>query len=95
MKPRERAQNIVQRCQRAFTVGNPFPGDLTADIQRQIEEAVSNDWADTMRNRCLLPTHRALVDAMIAAMEAAADPDLDQDERIKRVRESLAPHVRK
>ena len=51
------------------------------------------EWHQPFLNACKGQTQADLVNAIIGALEAAADPNISQYERKKRVRELLKPHV--
>lgn len=94
MTPEERARIIVGRATTAYRCGNPFPLDFARFVESHISEAVKNDWDSVARDATISADQRALVDALIVAMEAATDISLDHQQRIDRVRQALTPHVK-
>lgn len=93
MTPDERANIILSKCKSIGKFGDPMCA-LPHFVLQQVNEAIDNDWPDRMRKRSVFADQRALVDALIVAMEAATDISLDHQQRIDRVRQALTPHVK-
>ena len=92
MTPQERANIILAKCKSIGKFGDPMCA-LSHFVLQQLNEAIDNDWADRLRKRCIYPEQRALVDALIVAMESALDSTLENPQQVERVRKALAPHV--
>ena len=93
MTPQERANIILAKCRSIGKFGDPMCA-LSHFVLQQLNEAIDNDWADRLRKRCVYPEQRALVDALIVAMEAATDISLDHAQQVARVKKAVTPQVR-